>query len=76
MPLEMIVERVPLAVVDHLGAGIGLLVIVGHRDRIEFADRILAVQHAAGIFPGDRAAGLDLGPAAPCCACPGTARAW
>ena len=50
-------------VVDHLGAGIGLLVIVGHRDRIELTDRILAVEDAAGIFPGDRAAGLDLGPA-------------
>ena len=52
-----------LAVVDHLGAGVGLLVIVGDRDRIEFADRILAIEDAAGIFPGDRAAGLDLGPA-------------
>ncbi len=26
-----------LAIVDHLGAGIGLLVIVGHRDRVKFA---------------------------------------
>jgi hypothetical protein len=36
-----------LAVVDHLGAGIGLLVIVGHRDRIKFADAVFAVEHAA-----------------------------
>src|SRR4029079_3343682 len=49
--------------VDHLGAGVGLLAVVGQRDRIEFADAAIALQKAAWIFPGDRAAGLDLGPA-------------
>src|SRR5205823_11981429 len=47
---------------DHLGAGIGLLTVIGNRDRIEFADRVVAFQDAARIFPGDRRAGLDLGP--------------
>ncbi len=51
-----------LAVVDHLGPGVGLLVVVGHRDRVELADRILAVEHAARVLPGHRRAGLDLGP--------------
>src|SRR5882762_7275107 len=31
-------------------------------DRIEFADRVVALENAAGIFPCDRRAGLDLGP--------------
>src|SRR5207247_9573292 len=48
--------------VDHFGAGVGLLIIVGHRDRIKFADRIIAEQNAAWIFPGDRGAGFDLRP--------------
>ena len=48
--------------VDHLGAGVGLLVVVGGGHRIELADRVLAAQHAARVFPGDRRAGLDLGP--------------
>src|SRR5690606_8422069 len=51
-----------LADVDHLGAGVGLLAVVGERDRVEFAGRVVAQQHAAGVFPGDRRAGLDLGP--------------
>src|SRR3977135_2696250 len=51
-----------LAEMDHLGAGIDLLVAVRNRDRIEFAARIIAAQDAARIFPGDRRAGLDLGP--------------
>src|SRR5207302_8831261 len=49
--------------VDHLGAGVGLLAVVGQRDRIEFADAGIALEDAAWIFPGDRAAGLDLRPA-------------
>src|SRR5262249_56974467 len=49
--------------VDHLGAGVGLLAVVGQRDRIEFADAAIALQDAARIFPGDRGAGLDLRPA-------------
>ena len=48
---------------DHLGAGIGLLVIVGHRDRVKFADAVFAVQYAAWIFPCHRAAGFNLSPA-------------
>src|SRR5204863_9342049 len=49
--------------VNHLGAGVGLLAVVGQRDRVEFADAAVALEDAARIFPGDRAAGLDLGPA-------------
>src|SRR3546814_4991116 len=51
-----------LADVDHLGAGVGLLAVVGERDRVELAGRVVAQQHAARVFPGDRRAGLDLGP--------------
>ena len=48
--------------VDHLGAGVGLLAVVGHRHRVELAHRVVALQDAAGILPGDRRAGLDLRP--------------
>ena len=51
-----------LAEMQHLGAGIDLLVPVRDRDRIELAARIVAAQDAARIFPGDRRAGLELGP--------------
>src|SRR3546814_17029361 len=51
-----------LADVDHLGAGVGLLAVVGEHDRVELAGRVVAQQHAARVFPGDRRAGLDLGP--------------
>src|SRR5690606_17200815 len=51
-----------LAEVDHLGAGVGLLAVVGQRHRVEFARGIVAQQHAARVLPGDRRAGLDLGP--------------
>src|SRR5258705_7075112 len=51
-----------LADVDHLRAGVGLLAVVGERDGIEFADRVVALQDAARVFPGDRRAGLYLGP--------------
>src|SRR6266403_4349378 len=47
---------------NHLGAGIDLLVAVRDRDRIEFAARIVAAQDAARILPGDRRTGFDLGP--------------
>src|SRR2546430_10885700 len=40
--------------VHHLGASIGLLVVVGDGDGIKFADRIIAQKDAARIFPGDR----------------------
>ncbi len=55
-------ERVLLAQMDHLRAGIGLLVIVGDGDGIEFADRVVAAQNAARIFPGDGRTGFDLRP--------------
>ncbi len=48
---------------DHLGAGVGLLAIVGDGDRIKLTDAALTAQHAARIFPGDRAAGFHLRPA-------------
>src|SRR3982075_2128911 len=51
-----------LAEMDHLGAGIDLLVAVRNRDRIKFTARIVAAQDAARIFPGDRRSRLDLGP--------------
>src|SRR5439155_9055345 len=48
--------------VDHLGAGVGLLVVVGDGHGVELANRVLALQDAARILPGDRRAGLDLRP--------------
>jgi hypothetical protein len=47
---------------DHLGAGVGLLMVVRHRDRMELAARIVAAQHHAGVLPGDGRTGLDLRP--------------
>ena len=52
----------PLPEVDHLGAGVRLLPVVGHRHRVELAHRVVALQDAGGVLPGDRGAGLDLGP--------------
>src|SRR3954469_12166475 len=49
--------------VDHLGAGVGLLAVVGDGDGVELARRALAAQNAGGVFPGDGRAGLHLGPA-------------
>src|SRR5690348_3128259 len=51
--------------VDHLGAGIGLLEMVGQRHRMELADRTVTAQHATRIFPGNRRTGLDLRPGDP-----------
>src|SRR5690606_20482177 len=48
--------------VDHLGTGVGLLVVMGQRHRMELADRIIATQDATGILPGDCRPGFDLGP--------------
>src|SRR3546814_16537204 len=48
---------------DHLRAGICLLVIVCERNGVEFPHAILASQHAAGIFPGNRRSRLHLRPA-------------
>src|SRR3984957_12572560 len=51
-----------LAEMDHLGAGIDLLVTVRDRDRVEFTARVIATQDAARVFPRDGRSGLDLGP--------------
>src|SRR5581483_512024 len=51
-----------LAKMDHLRAGIGLLIIVSERDGVEFANRIITLQNAAGILPGDRRARFHLRP--------------
>src|SRR5690606_7127364 len=48
--------------VDHFRARIGLLIVVRDSDRVELADRVLAPQDAARVFPRDRGAGLDLRP--------------
>src|ERR1700688_2795211 len=50
------------AEMDHLGAGIDLLAAVGDRDGVELAAGIVAAQDAARVLPGDRRAGLHLGP--------------
>src|ERR1700721_504082 len=51
-----------LAEMQHLGAGIDLLIAVGNGDRIELAARIVAAQDTARIFPGDGGTGFHLGP--------------
>ena len=51
-----------LADVDHLGAGVGLLAVMGQRHGVELTDRVVAQQHAGRVLPGDRRTGLDLGP--------------
>src|SRR5438270_5008243 len=51
-----------LADVDHLGAGVGLLIVVGQGNGIELAHRVIALQNAAGILPGNRGPGLNLRP--------------
>src|SRR6476620_5360939 len=50
------------AEMQHLGAGIDLLVTIRDRNRVELTARVVAAQDAARIFPGDGRAGLDLGP--------------
>src|SRR2546426_9387176 len=39
-----------------------LLALVGHGHRVELADRVVPLEDAAGVLPGDRRAGLHLGP--------------
>ena len=46
----------------HLGAGIGLLVVVGDGHTIEFCLRSIATQHARGVLPCDGRARLYLCP--------------
>ena len=50
------------AEVNHLRAGVRLLVIVRNRHGVEFPDGIVAGEDTAGIFPGDGRAGFDLRP--------------
>ena len=47
---------------NHFGAGIGLLVVVGQGHRIKFTDRIVPLQNTTGIFPGDGRSGFHLCP--------------
>src|ERR1019366_6235471 len=49
-----------LADVDHLGAGVGLLPVIGQGDGVELADGVIADQQAARILPGDGGAGFYL----------------
>src|SRR5699024_4272510 len=51
-----------LANMGHLGAGVGLLHGTGYGDGVELADRVVAAQNAAGIFPGNRGTGFHLRP--------------
>src|SRR4029079_6560053 len=57
-------DRAPgvLPDVDHLRAGVRLLVVVREGHRVELADRVVAEQEAARVLPRDRRARLDLRP--------------
>src|SRR5947199_389469 len=48
--------------VQHLRARVGLLVVVHERDGVELADRVVSLEDAARVLPGDRGTGLDLRP--------------
>ena len=47
---------------DHLCSGVSLLAVVRDRHGIEFADRIVALQDATRILPGDGGSRFDLCP--------------
>ena len=51
-----------LAQVNHLRASIGLLGVVGNGDGVELANRIIAQQNAAWVFPGNGRACFNLCP--------------
>src|SRR5262249_13064718 len=51
-----------LSQVDHFRAGVGLLIIVGQRDGVKLTDRVVTLQNATRIFPGDCRPSLDLRP--------------
>ena len=55
-------RRRVFAQMDHLGAGVGLLVVVGDGDGIEFPHRVVAFQDAARVLPGDGCTRFHLGP--------------
>src|SRR5215210_1368706 len=48
--------------VNHLGAGVGLLLLVDDGYRVELADRIVALKNYARILPGNRRTRFHLGP--------------
>src|SRR5437016_2847885 len=60
-------DRAPgvLSEVDHLGPGVGLLVAIGQRHRVEFPDGLVTLQDHARVLPGDGGAGFHLGPGDP-----------
>ena len=47
---------------NHLGAGVCLLTVIGERHGIKLTNRIGALKHTAGIFPGNGRASFHLGP--------------
>ena len=47
---------------DHLGAGVGLLVVVGDGHGVELAHGVVALQHAARVLPRDGGTRLHLCP--------------
>src|SRR5690606_7548118 len=51
-----------LADVDHLGAGVGLLAVVGRGQGVWLPRRVVAELHAGWVLPGGGRAGLRLGP--------------
>ena len=55
-----------LADMDHLGAGVGLLVVIGDGDGVELRGGVIATQDTGRIFPGDGGTGLNLGPGEAC----------
>ena len=63
------------AQMDHLGAGVGLLAVVGHRDRVELAARAVTTQHHARVL---QVMAEPVQSASRRCAnaCRRTARAW
>ena len=49
--------------VNHLGTGIGLLIVVGNSHAVELSYRVVATQDAGRILPGNRRTRLYLSPA-------------
>ena len=49
--------------VNHLGTGIGLLIVVGNSYAVELCHRVIATQDAGRILPGNRRTRLYLSPA-------------
>ena len=47
---------------NHLGACIGLLIIFGQGDGVKFADGIVPLENATGVFPGNRRSRFNLCP--------------